>query len=241
MKWSWRLGKIAGIGVYVHATFFLMIGWVALSHWMQGHSLAATLLGVGFILAIFACVVLHEFGHALAARRYGIKTRDITLLPIGGVARLERMPEDPIQELWVALAGPAVNVAIAVSLYLWLYATASLEPFLQIEPYRRALYSTNPAIECLSRPIQHAPRLPDGWRSSASGTLGNPNRVYESNAYRRQYWPSHGVTVWVSRFLHESLSLVYCAFCMDWRRTGGEHDTAEICVRRHSDRAGNDY
>jgi Zn-dependent protease len=80
MKWSWRLGEFAGIGVYVHATFFLMIGWVALSHWTQRHSLAATLAGVGFILAIFACVVLHEFGHALAARRYGIKTRDITLL-----------------------------------------------------------------------------------------------------------------------------------------------------------------
>ena len=73
MKWSLSLGKIAGIGVYVHATFVLMIGWVALSHWMQGHSLAATLLGVGFILTIFACVVLHEFGLAFAARRYGIK------------------------------------------------------------------------------------------------------------------------------------------------------------------------
>ena len=73
MKWSWSLGKVAGIGVYVHATFFLMIGWVALSYWMQGHSLVATLVEVGFILAIFACVVLHEFGHALAARTYGIK------------------------------------------------------------------------------------------------------------------------------------------------------------------------
>jgi Zn-dependent protease/CBS domain-containing protein len=128
MKWSWRIGKFLGIDVYMHVTFLLLIGWVVVSYYLQGSTLAATAEGVLFILALFACVVLHEYGHALTARRYGIKTRDITLLPIGGLARLEKMPDEPSQELRVALAGPAVNVVIAAALFAALTVTSSVVP-----------------------------------------------------------------------------------------------------------------
>lgn len=120
MKWSWKLARLAGIDVYMHATFLLLLGWVAVSYWIESRSPQAVARGVLFILALFLCVVLHEFGHALTARKYGIRTRDITLYPIGGVARLERMPEKPVEELWVALAGPAVNLVIAAGLYAYL-------------------------------------------------------------------------------------------------------------------------
>ena len=128
MKWSIKLGRFLGIDVFMHFTFVLLISWVAYANWRQGQSIAAAVTGVTFILALFLCVVLHEFGHAISARRYGIRTRDIILLPIGGLARLERIPTKPIQELWVALAGPAVNVAIAIGLFIWLKITATLEP-----------------------------------------------------------------------------------------------------------------
>jgi len=147
MKWSLKIGRFAGIDVFVHFTFFLLVGWVALMHWQEGQSASAVLGGVMLILAIFMCVVLHEYGHALMARRYGIPTRDIILLPIGGVARLEKMPSKPIQELWVALAGPAVNVVIVVALYVWLKLTASWEPLQNVTvtagPFLERLMAVN--------------------------------------------------------------------------------------------------
>ena len=113
MNGSLRVGRLAGIDLYLHWTFVvLLIGAFAL-YLLDDQGLAGALAGVGLIAALFGCIVLHELGHALAARRYGVPTRDITLYPIGGVARLERIPEHPGQELIVALAGPLVNVVIA--------------------------------------------------------------------------------------------------------------------------------
>ncbi|HVY49653.1 MAG TPA: site-2 protease family protein [Minicystis sp.] len=112
-RWSFRVGRLAGIPVYLHGTFVLLLAWIALSRLLQGHGLYAAMTGVALVAAVFAVVVLHELGHALAARHYGIPTRDITLYPIGGVGRLERLPEKPSQELAVAFAGPAVNLVLA--------------------------------------------------------------------------------------------------------------------------------
>lgn len=128
MRWSAKIVTVAGIGIFVHWTFILIIGWIVAIYVAQGQGVLGAAEGVAFVLAIFTCVVLHELGHALTARRYGIRTRDITLLLIGGVARLERMPEEPAQEFRVAIAGPAVNVAIFLLLFAGLGAIGALKP-----------------------------------------------------------------------------------------------------------------
>jgi Zn-dependent protease/predicted transcriptional regulator len=118
VRWSWKIGRIAGINLYMHATFLLLVVFVLFVYWTNGHNVAQAMIGLLFVLVIFGCIVFHELGHALTARRFGVHTRDIVLLPIGGVARLERMPEKPREELLVALAGPAVNVIIAGILFV---------------------------------------------------------------------------------------------------------------------------
>jgi len=128
MKWSWNVGRIAGIDVKIHLTFVILLIWVGFSTLIAGGNMTAVFSDVLFILALFLCVVLHEFGHALTARLFGIQTQDITLLPIGGIARLEEMPEDPKEELAVAAAGPAVNLVIGIALLIILLLLGVFTP-----------------------------------------------------------------------------------------------------------------
>jgi len=113
MKGLFKLGTIAGINIFIHWTFAMLIAFIVFVNYKNGQNAIQIAWSVLFILSVFVTVVLHELGHALTAKNYNIKTKDITLLPIGGLARLERMPEKPMEELIVAIAGPAVNFALA--------------------------------------------------------------------------------------------------------------------------------
>jgi Zn-dependent protease/CBS domain-containing protein len=117
MHWSITIGRIAGTAIRIHVTFFILLVWIAIVDYRAGGVPAATATII-FVLAIFACVVAHEFGHILMARSFGVKTPDVTLLPIGGIASMERIPDNPREELLIAIAGPLVNVAIAAILIL---------------------------------------------------------------------------------------------------------------------------
>src|SRR5258708_6821830 len=122
MSWSLKIGSIAGTAFRLHITFILFLAWIFGASYVSGGPNAAwsSLL---FMVLLFLCVLTHEFGHILTARAFGVLTPDVILLPIGGVARLERIPEKPLQEFLIAIAGPLVNIVIAFGLVLVTSAT----------------------------------------------------------------------------------------------------------------------
>lgn len=164
MTWSFPIGRLLGSEIRVHATFFLLLVWIGAAAWIEGGAAAAA-VNVAFILALFACVVAHEFGHALVARRYGITTPDITLLPIGGLARLDRMPENPRHEIAVALAGPAVNVVIWLALIAVFPTSLALEPVLDLENPAAGFFGRLAAVNLFLAVFNLIPAFPmDGGR-----------------------------------------------------------------------------
>jgi Zn-dependent protease/CBS domain-containing protein len=164
MTWSFKIGTFGGTEVRVHVTFALLLLWIWFSAYQDGGAPAAW-ESVLYILAVFLCVLLHEFGHVLAARRYGIRTPDITLLPIGGLARLERMPEEPRQELVIAIAGPLVNVVIAAVIFLVLGSTVGLSEMAQIENPRMDFFVRLAAVNVWLVLFNLIPAFPmDGGR-----------------------------------------------------------------------------
>ena len=133
MPWSFRIGRVAGTEIKVHVTFLALLAWFALQGYNAGGTPAA-LDRTLFTLAVFTCVLLHEFGHILVARRFGVRTPDVILLPIGGVARLERIPDEPRRELLIALGGPAVTLLIVLTLYGVLHASGGPDPLTPPDP-----------------------------------------------------------------------------------------------------------
>jgi stage IV sporulation protein FB len=175
MSWSFSLGRLLGSELKVHATFFLLLAWIGTATWLS-EGMTAAIMNLSFVLALFACVVAHEFGHALMARRYGIRTPDITLLPIGGMARLERIPEKPREEIAVAIAGPAVNVVIWLVLTIVFGVQGNPVVLVSLEDSGQSFLERLAAINLFLVLFNLIPAFPmDGgrvFRAVLSGSLG---------------------------------------------------------------------
>jgi len=144
MGGSFKIMTVRGIDIKIHVTFFLILIYAAITFGSLGRGLPGALFGIVATVLLFACVVLHELGHSLVAQKFGIPVRDITLWPIGGIARLERMPEKPSQEFWVAIAGPAVNVVIAGVVFLISRALTALDIGFDLGSLERGLLRLEP-------------------------------------------------------------------------------------------------
>jgi len=161
---SIKIASFFGIEVRIHITFLLFLVWIWFSSYeLEGQS--GAIKGVLFILILFACVLLHEFGHAFAARAFGIRTPDITLYAIGGVARLNRIPDKPWQELIVAIAGPLVNVVIAAVLIFGIHVTAGLQQLEHLESPRIEMLAKVASVNVMLVLFNLIPAFPmDGGR-----------------------------------------------------------------------------
>jgi Zn-dependent protease/CBS domain-containing protein len=164
MRWSSNIGTIAGTAVRIHVTFLLFLAWIFVASYISGGPQAAW-SGLAFMILLFACVLAHEFGHIFTARAFGVATPDVTLLPIGGVARLERIPETPREEFLIAIAGPAVNVVIALVLVVLAGANLNLEHLAAVESANVSMIDRLAAVNLFLAVFNMIPAFPmDGGR-----------------------------------------------------------------------------
>ena len=241
MGWSLRLGEIAGIRVQVHFTFAIFMAWIVLSGLIEGKSPQVVLANASFVLGLFGCVVLHELGHAVTAKRYGIRTKDITLLPIGGVARLERMPDDPRQELWVALAGPAVNVAIAAALWVWFQVTRGGPNLAGINLTSGTFLERILLVNISLVVFNILPAFPmDGGRIVRALLATRMEYTRASDSDRGEPRSRHGDLLGSSRLLLQSDVGVHRHFRLDRRRARVQHGADEIRLRWNTGECGDD-
>jgi Zn-dependent protease len=229
MRSSIKIATIFGIEVRIHVTFFLVLAWIALVYY-QNAGLSGAIQGVLFILVLFGCVLLHEFGHALAAREFGIKTPDITLLPIGGVARLSRIPDKPWQELVVAIAGPLVNVVIAAALTFAIHGSTEILQIDRLENPRIELLDALRSINVMLVLFNMIPAFPmDGGRVLRSLlAMVMPYTL----ATQIAAWIGQGLAVVFAIFgLRGNFFLIFIAFFIF---VGAQQEVAMSKVRRSS-------
>src|SRR5215467_5668763 len=164
MGWSLNIGSIVGTAIRIHITFLIFLVWIFIASWTSGGP-ATAWNALAFMILLFACVLAHEFGHILTARAFGVPTPDVTLLPIGGVARLARIPEAPWEEFLIAIAGPLVNVAIAFGLAFLFNADLSLQHLGAVESTKISLLDRLATVNLFLAAFNMIPAFPmDGGR-----------------------------------------------------------------------------
>ena len=203
MSWSFNIGSIAGTQVRIHVTFVLFLAWIFAASYAAGGADAAWSATL-FLVLLFLCVLAHEFGHIFTARAFGVKTPDVTLLPIGGVARLESIPEKPREEFLIAIAGPLVNVVIAIVLFAFTGANMKYGAVASMDDMKDPADRQARHGQSVSRAVQHDPGLPDGRRARAARAARNEAWLRARDRNRGLDRTGHGIPARLYRAVLQS-------------------------------------
>jgi stage IV sporulation protein FB len=216
MSWSLNIGKVAGTVVRLHITFVLFLAWIFVSNYASSGATIAwnSLL---FVVLLFLCVLLHEFGHIFTARAFGVPTPYVTLLPIGGVAQLERIPEDPWEEFLIAIAGPAVNVIIAGALIVFAQANPRAGAAMGIDDMQISMVDRLAALNLFLALFNLIPAFPDGRRPCATCNACKPDWIRARDRTRSVDRPVYGLRARLHRSLPQSDPRLHCRLRLSGR------------------------